>query len=348
MIRAFILSLLFCCPVAAQSTDTLKMLFLGDIMQHKEQLHAALNENTYDYSSYFSHLKIHFEKAHIVGANMETTFAPPPYAGYPAFRSPAALAQECVKSGINLIFAANNHSADAGGSGIKGSIETYEALGVPYTGIFKSPSHEGEKNPCIIEKNGYKIAFLNYTYGTNGIQTPLPYIIKRLTSPNIEKDISLAKGKSPDLICAAVHWGDEYSETPSDYQLRWEKELYSKGVDIIIGSHPHVPQDIVVYRDSCGMISGITAYSLGNAISNMTAKNTRIGVMLGISVIRDGNGKVKICDPVKHLIWTERPSLKGGNYSILHIEDYFSNIQIGGKLREHDLILHYYKKFNKE
>ncbi|PKO99628.1 MAG: capsular biosynthesis protein [Bacteroidetes bacterium HGW-Bacteroidetes-8] len=360
MIKALILFILFSGTISAQRADTLRMLFLGDIMQHKEQLEAALIQTSipgkrspaepasYNYSSYFSHLKSYFEKADIVGANMETTFAPPPFAGYPAFRSPGSLAAECVKSGINLMFAANNHSADAGSAGLRGSIETYEKLEVPYTGIYRSGEDEELLNPLIIEKRGFKIAFLNYTYGTNGIRTPLPFIIKRLTSAEVEKDLDLARSKSVDLICAAVHWGEEYMTEPGEYQLKWERELYSKGVDIIIGSHPHVPQDVAVYRDSAGKISKITAYSLGNAISNMTAKNTRIGVMLEIAVTRDSTGKREICEPQKHLIWTVRPTLKGENYSILPIKDYLTNSQTKGKLREHDLILNYYKQFNKE
>ncbi|PKP06801.1 MAG: capsular biosynthesis protein [Bacteroidetes bacterium HGW-Bacteroidetes-5] len=360
MIKALILFTFFFGTISAQPADTLRMLFLGDIMQHKEQLEAAFNQTSlpgkkspaeplsYDYSSYFSNLKSYFEKAHIVGANMETTFAPPPFAGYPAFRSPSSLAAECVKSGINLMFAANNHSADAGSAGLRGSIETYEQLGVPYTGIYRSEADEELLNPLIIEKHGFKIAFLNYTYGTNGIKTPLPFIIKRLTSDQVERDLALAKSKSVDLICAAVHWGDEYMTEPGEYQQKWERELYSNGVDIIIGSHPHVPQDVAVYRDSAGKVSKITAYSLGNAISNMTAKNTRIGVMLEIAVTRDSAGKREICEPQKHLIWTVRPTLKGENYSILHIKDYLTNSPTIGKLREHDLIVNYYKQFNKE
>lgn len=350
MRRALILCIFFITSLNAQTRDTLKMLFLGDIMQHKEQLEAAFNtkSGTYDYSQYFTRLKSYFVKADIVGANMETTFAPPPFAGYPAFRSPSSLAAECAASGINLMFAANNHSADVGSAGLKGSIGTYENLGVIWTGIFRSQSQEEEKNPCIIEKKGFRIAFINYTYGTNGIRTPIPYIIKRLSSEQIDRDIALAKSKSPDLIFAAVHWGDEFTEEPVEYQLKWEKELYSKGVNVIIGSHPHVPQDVIAYKDSTGKISRITAYSLGNAISNMTATNTRIGIMLGVSVTKDEAGDVVICEPEKHLIWTLRPALNGGNYSILPIKDYLSHFAVSGKLREHDLILHYYNKFKEE
>ncbi|MHC1780462.1 MAG: CapA family protein [Bacteroidales bacterium] len=349
--RRFLILCIFCVTsLNGQNRDTLKMLFLGDIMQHKEQLEAAFDKksDSYDYSPYFTRLKSYFEKADIVGANMETTFAPPPFAGYPAFRSPFSLAAECAGSGINLMFAANNHSADAGGAGLKGSIEAYEKLGVKWTGIFRSQSHEEELSPCVIEKKGFRIAFINYTYGTNGIRTPFPYIIKRLSSEQIERDIALARSRSPHLIFAAVHWGDEFTDEPVEYQLKWEKELYSKGVDVIIGSHPHVPQGMIVYRDSTEKISRITAYSLGNAISNMTAKNTRIGIMLGVSITKDEAGDVVICEPEKHLIWTLRPTISGGNYSILPIKDYLTAMPDSGKLREHDLILHYYKKFNQE
>ncbi len=328
-------------------------------MQHTNQLDAAFisgkkrdkkersDPNSYDYSSYFANIKKYFDESHIIAANIETTFPPPPFAGYPAFRSPKSLAEECFKSGINLFFAANNHSADAGTKGLKGTIEIYDSLGVDYTGIYESGEDEELLSPLLIEKEGFRIIFLNYTYGTNGIATPVPYIIKRLSEEEINRDIETAKKSLPDLICAAVHWGEEYSLTPSGNQIKWEKFLYSKGVDIIIGSHPHVPQNIAIYRDSTGTVKNITAYSLGNAISNMTAQNTRIAIMLGVTITRDTSGKIVISEPEKHLIWTARPSHSNKNYGILHIEDYLSNIEVTGKHNEHDLIIRYYNKFNK-
>ncbi|MFA6770256.1 MAG: CapA family protein, partial [Bacteroidales bacterium] len=137
------------------------MLFLGDIMQHEAQLNSAYrgegnrgNPNSYNYSPYFKNLNSYFAKVDIVAANMETTFAPPPYKGYPAFCSPSSLAREALSVGIDLFFAANNHSVDRGASGIEGSISLYKELGVLYTGIYLNEQEEALKHPLIIESRG--------------------------------------------------------------------------------------------------------------------------------------------------------------------------------------------------
>ncbi len=309
--------------------DTLKILFLGDIMQHQAQLDAAqergrakLNSGTYDYSPYFKHLQSRFDQADLRVANMETTFAPAPYSGYPNFSSPSSLLSESKKSGIDLFLAANNHSCDKGKRGIHGSISLYDSLKVLYTGIYKNETDEIEHNPLIVEIRGFRIAFLNYTYGTNGIPVPPPFIIKQLDSNVIKKDIARTKEKDPDFIIACLHWGTEYVLYHSEEQEKWAKLFNKEGVNIIIGSHPHVAQDIDIKRELSGEISGITAYSLGNAISNMTALYTRLGMIFQLNLVKNWLGECRIIAPKYEYIWTTRPGTLEKNFSIIPVEDY--------------------------
>lgn len=337
------------------SSDTLRMLFLGDIMQHSAQLDAAYTGKgsrrdaaSYTYSGYFSYLKPYFVEADIVAANMETTFAPAPFTGYPAFGSPETLAYEAKNSGINLFFASNNHSADKGAAGIRGSIELYEKLEIPYTGIYRDSAEERSNHPLIISSKNIKIAFLNYTYGTNGIKIPAPFVVKLLDSVVIREDLKRARNSSADFIIVSVHWGEEYRLTPSLHQKRWESLFYRNGANLIIGSHPHVPQDVVTYRSSDGTPERITAYSLGNAISNMTAPNTRIGIMLEISVVKNCFEQKEILEPKVHYIWTSRPAAAGGNFTIVPAEQYLNSPQDFNIKGEHDLIKRYYNTFVKK
>ena len=344
-----ILSLLF-----AGSSDTLKLLFIGDVMQHSAQLDAAYrgkgaknSPESYSYREYFQYLKPFFEKADIVAANMETTFGPAPFTGYPAFCSPLSLAQEAKESGINLFFASNNHSVDKGAAGLKGTIELYEHLEIPFTGIYRDSNEESANHPLILSKRNIKIAFLNYTYGTNGISVPSPYIVKLLDSSTVRRDLAVARFAKPDFIIVSVHWGEEYKLSPSISQFNWESLFYANGADIIIGSHPHVPQDVVTYRDPNGDIEHITAYSLGNAISNMTAKNTRVGIMLEVSLVKTCFEQKEIMKPEVHYIWTSRPAATGGYFTIVPMKEYLKAPSDFSIVGEFELIEKYYNTFEK-
>ena len=308
--------------------DTLKLLFIGDIMQHQAQLDAALVKGSekkgtrvFDYSSYFAQLKDHFNRADLTIANMETTFAGPPYSGYPNFNSPHALLTACVESGIDIFLAANNHTCDKGRRGLLGTIGLYDSLGILYTGIYRNPEEEAKRNPLIVNIRGFKVAFLNYTYGTNGIPIPAPFVVKILDTSAIKTDIARAKALNPDFIIVCPHWDEEYKLVHSARQERMERFFYANGADLIIGSHPHVVQDYNIIMADSTSIAHITIYSLGNAISNMTAPNTRVGMMAGITLCKGENGSKRILEPKIEYIWTSRPKMFERNFSIIPIQD---------------------------
>jgi len=122
--------------------DTVRIVFVGDVMQHREQLRSAhiagrdtVNAESYDYSSYFKYTQGRFKKAEVAVANMEFPCGAPPYRGYPAFSAPASLAAEAAKAGIDLFLCANNHICDRGAKGIAATLATYDSLGVVHTGL---------------------------------------------------------------------------------------------------------------------------------------------------------------------------------------------------------------------
>jgi len=323
----FLSQLLFMSLFPVQE-DTLKLIFIGDIMQHQTQLDAALVKGSgkkgtpvYDYSSYFTQLKERFQKADLTIANMETTFACPPYSGYPNFNSPHSLLTASAESGIDIFLAANNHTCDKGRRGLNGTIGLYDSLGISYTGIYRNPHEEAMRNPLIVNNKGFKIAFLNYTYGTNGIAIPPPFVVKLLDTSVIKTDLARAKALGPDFIIVCPHWGEEYKLVHSARQERMERFFYANGADLIIGSHPHVPQDYNIIKADSTTIEHITIYSLGNAISNMTAPNTRLGMIVGIMLCKGENGSRRILEPKIEYIWTSRPKMFDRNFSIIPIQD---------------------------
>jgi len=322
------LQLFFSLPLNFRA-DTLKLLFLGDIMQHKAQLDAAhirgkdANDPlSYNYTSCFQYLKDDFNSADVIIANMETVFGPTPYSGYPVFCSPSSLLTAACDAGIDIFLTANNHICDKGKTGIEMTINLYDTLNVKFTGIYRNMEEKITRDPLIINQKSIKVALLNYTYGINGNNIPTPFVVNIIDTNQIKTDIARSKNLNPDFIIACLHWGVEYSLKHNISQERVENFFFKNGVDIIIGSHPHVAQDIAIYQLDNGDIKHITFYSLGNVISNMTAPNTRNGLMAKILFYKGVNGENKILPPECKTIFTERPGHKSANYSVIPGEEY--------------------------
>ena len=339
--------------------DTLKVLFLGDIMMHQSQLDAAYttgsknSPESYDFSSYYEHLQEYFESADLICANMETNFAPPPYSGYPIFASPSSLASHSFDKGINIFLAANNHICDKGSAGLSGTVNLFDSIGVFHAGLYRNEEEEYLRHPLNIKSGNFKVSFLNYTYGTNGFTVSPPYVVKMLDTTIIKRDLAKAVMANPDKIIVCVHWGAEYNLETSLSQKKWEDFFYKYGADIVIGSHPHVPQK-VTYRESPDTFGSphnratrITAFSLGNAISNMSIDNTRIGIMLEINIVKDWLGNTDALTPKVHYIWTARPNSKAKNYSIIPIEKFLENPSVYPCPEDYNKAKRFYDKFQK-
>ena len=306
-------------------SDTVTVAFIGDVMQHVGQLQSALKDggdSTYDYSGYFKYLKPYFDSADFTVANMEFTCGVVPYTGYPCFSAPESLAAEARRSGIDLFETANNHICDKGSRGLDSTISIYSRNGWDYTGIYRNGVEEYVNDPAIYEIKGIRIAFINMTYGTNGNRVPEPYSVNLLDSADVAADIRRAKERDADLIVALPHWGIEYKTSPCDSQKKWEKFLYSHGVDIIIGSHPHVVEPVVASVDSAsGKIRHITAYSLGNCISNMSIRYGRIGALAVIRIAKmHGTGEMEILQPEVHYLWCCKPGRLEKGFTVAPIE----------------------------
>ena len=268
--------------------DTVSVIFLGDIMQHGQQLTAAKTKEGYDYLPCFAALAPRLKAADLSVVNIETAFAGAPYTGYPVFSSPDALISDLKTSGVQLFLTANNHICDQGQKGLVRSLDLFDSTGILHTGTFRSPVERSQRYPLVVERKGIRIAFLCYSYGTNGFAVPAPFVVNLIDTATIAKDILHAQQMRPDFIVACMHWGEEYKEQQSAHQKMLARFLTRNGVDIVIGAHPHVPQGMEVVRLASGEIKNIIAYSLGNVVSNMTLPNTQIGLLAEIKFMKHG------------------------------------------------------------
>ena len=296
----------------AQTVDDLSKLnlvFVGDIMGHDSQIASAkVGEGLYDYEPCFQFVEGIIEKADLAIGNLELTLpGKPPYKGYPQFRSPDALAKALRQAGFDMMVTANNHSNDAGLNGVVNTINTLDQLGFYHTGTFQSAEEKEAYYPLIVYKNDFKLAFLNYTYGTNGLKTKPPSIVNLIDEKQIEADLETTKTLQPDIIIVVMHWGNEYQLIESKEQSNLAKKIFNWGGDLIIGAHPHVVQPIreqEIIRSGETAKKGLVAYSLGNFISGQRRENTDGGLMLEIELTKDrNNGKTLLGDHNYIPVW---------------------------------------------
>jgi poly-gamma-glutamate synthesis protein (capsule biosynthesis protein) len=263
---------------------SITLLFAGDIMGHEPQINAAeiIPDKKYDYNPCFEFIAPIIKKADLAVANLELTLpGKPPYTGYPTFKSPDTLASAIRNAGFDLLLTANNHSNDAGLPGIINTLKTLENNGFYYTGSFANATEKSAYYPLIVYKNDFKLAFLNYTYSTNGIPTKEPSIVNLIDTNSIQQDLTAAKAMNPDFIIVVMHWGNEYQTTEHPAQRDLARKMSAWGADLIIGAHPHVVQPVKKENDITW-----TAYSLGNFISNQRKPNTDGGIIIEVTLTK--------------------------------------------------------------
>ena len=310
------------------------MSVIGDIMCHNSQYNDAYKNGEYDFSYVFDDIKEHIEIADVAIGNLETTFAGKDrgYASYPTFNTPEILAQDLKELGIDVVSTANNHSLDTGYKGIESTIDYLDEAGILHTGTYKSV--EDQENIVIKEVNGLKFAFLAYTYGTNGIPVPSgrEYCINLIDKELIKRHLDLAKNLKPDVICVNMHWGIEYQNSPNAEQEELANFLFENGVDIILGSHPHVLQKMEskeILLSNGELKNGFVIYSLGNFMSGQTKANTRNSIILKLDIIKDGstgNLRFENIDYIPIYTYTY-PNFK--NYKVLDIRKAIQNYEDG-------------------
>lgn len=285
-------------PAVSLLSDTLRLLFVGDLMQHQGQIDAARTARGYDYSACFAYVKEVISQADFAVANLEVTLGGKPYRGYPAFSAPDEYLTAIHDAGFNVLLTANNHCLDRGRKGLERTLRLIDSLHIPAAGTYTDIEDRRTRYPLLLEKKGFRIALLNYTYGTNGIPVPSPAVVNLIDTTVIAQDIEKARQLHPDVLLACMHWGVEYQSLPGKEQQKLAQWLFAKGVDHIIGAHPHVVQPIEVHTDSLTRQKRLVAYSLGNFISNMSARRTDGGLMLQMEFVKNGTEE-------------ERTSLKG-------------------------------------
>lgn len=324
-------------PVTESSTaapqtnaaSKVNIVAVGDNLIHNTLISAGEREDgSLDYTSFYEHIKSDISAADIAVINQETILGGSEfeYTGYPTFNSPWEIGDAAIDAGFDIFTCATNHSLDKGFSGIEQEC-AYFAQHPEVVHIGTNISEEDYNSVVYYEKNGIRFALLNYTYGTNGIPIPesSPWCVNMMDEEKITADVTAAR-QNADVVMVFPHWGTENSTSVSDYQREYVKLFSDLGVDIVIGTHPHVLQSVEwVTNESTGK-KMLVYYSLGNFISHQTSLNQLCGGMARITVEKRGEEiSITAASLTPVVCWY---SGSGSNYdfAVYKLSDYTSEL----------------------
>ncbi len=276
-------------PGPKAESKPIELVFAGDLLIHLPILNQGINpDGTADFSWLFRYTKDIFHEADLAFGNMEGTITGMPYYGYPIFRAPEELAQNLREAGFDYLTTVNNHAMDAGLEGVFSTLEALQGAGIGTIGTRLS---EKEKGYVLVDCKGIRLAFSAFSYETarnGGNRTlngaPIPKEAEKLidtfcVEPGLS-DIHAAdekllrdrvaamRAEEPDLVIFFMHWGIEYAKEADNWQKHYAQILADAGVDLVIGSHPHVVQPLVTLPANSPSGQMICYYSLGNFVSN--------------------------------------------------------------------------------
>ena len=276
--------------VQIPDNEHVDLLMIGDMLIHEPVYKSGIqSDGTLNYDHFFENIQDDLEEAEIKIVNQETILGGTElgFSSYPCFNSPQEIGDSEAKAGFNVILHATNHAMDKGYPAIEKTVEFWKNNYPDIKMLGLNLNEEEQNNIQIYEQNGLKIALLNYTYGTNGIPLPAdkPYLVNLLDENKVTADITKAK-ELADFVVVLPHWGTEYQYVPDSLQEKYTKLFSDLGVDLVIGTHPHVLENIETITNAEGH-EMLVYYSLGNYVSGQTQKDRVVGGMAKVSIEKD-------------------------------------------------------------
>ena len=274
---------------------------VGDVMSHKLQLtHAEIANGVYNYDSQFMYVKDALSKADYTIANLETSISVgKEYSSYPRFKTPEAILDTLKDCGVDMLTMANNHILDDFYQGLKKTVDEAEERGFDHIGAYRT-AEEAQK-PMIRDINGIRFGFLAYTTYLNENERRLDsatraFAVNRLQEADLKADVKALRDAGAEVVICLPHWGVENKRSVAGETREWARQMVEAGVDIILGSHPHVvhPIDVGEMEVDGEMKDILIAWSMGNFISYMANQYMDSGIIVDFTVSRDEAGNISI------------------------------------------------------
>lgn len=273
------------------------IVMIGDMLMHMGvQNSGKLDDGTYNYDHLFTHIKDDVQSADIAIANQEVMLGGVELglSGYPNFNCAYEVGDALVDAGFNVILHATNHTLDKGKKGVDNTLNYWKTKHPDITYLGINETAEDQDKIYVFEKEGIKIAILNYTYGTNGIALPAdrPFVVNLLEEEKVLADLKKAN-EMADFVVVCPHWGSEYTLVETDYQRHWAQLFADNGVDLVLGAHPHVVEPVTWVEGKDGQ-KMLCYYSVGNYVSTQQKASTMLGAMAKVTLTNDESGNVFI------------------------------------------------------
>ena len=257
------------------SSEDISICMVGDLLIHLPILNYAKTEG-YNFDFIFENMEKYIKEYDIKIINEEVLIAGTNFSikGYPKFNSPLELADSVAKAGFNVILKSTNHVNDLGEEARLFDLNNWKKFpNIKVTGSYQN--EEEAQKITYFEIKGIKIALLNYCYGSNRLLRN-SYTINKINYDKIKNDINKSKSEGADIIIVMPHWGKEYSLKTNKYQNKWSKIFFELGVDIVIGTHPHVIQPVEIIEDKDKNRKMYIFYSLGNFINSTSSRKKNV------------------------------------------------------------------------
>ena len=274
---------------------------IGDMLIHRRVYNDAKTDSGYDFMPMLQHVEKYLNDTTITFANQETMIGGEELglSTYPTFNSPKAVGDALKEIGVNVVSLANNHTLDRGEEVIQSAIRHWETIDMMYVGAYKD---EVDRNNLRIFQTdeGISVAFLAYTYGTNGIPVPegRDFLVNLIDKELMASEIKEAK-KQADVIILSLHFGNEYERYPSEEQKDLVQFAADQGVHAVLGHHPHVLQPIDWVESENGNQTFVV-YSLGNFLSGQDKLYRQIGGIVKFTIRKVsvvGKDRIEIVEP---------------------------------------------------
>lgn len=304
-------------PTPEPTPSSVTLTLAGDLVMHTPLNDEALTpEGEYDYAPIFEDVAHYVADADWALCCFEGAFTGDgKWTGYPLFHAPDGLAYSLKEIGFDQVNMASNHAMDAWHEGIVRTLDVLDDAGLEHVGAYRTQAERDENNGILVEElNGISIAFLNYTYGTNGIPvdgveyglnvytTDYMTYCSKVDYDMLDADMAAARALDTDIIAVSVHWGGEYVTGATQRQQELADYFFAEGADLIIGGHPHVPEPMElreITNADGSTRTGFVCYCLGNLLSAQTKPYTDLTAMVQLELTKDpatGETEISGCE----------------------------------------------------
>lgn len=282
--------------------ETVKIILVGDIMLSRGVARSVAKNYAGDWSKFLRGAEF-LRSADIAFGNLEGPVSTrgADGGGKFSFRMEPVALEALALAGVDVVSGANNHIGDFGRVAFEDTLAHAREFGVRVAGAGLSRAEA--ETPRTFGLKGEKIGFLAFSdVGPKWLEASRGRSGILLTgSPDFEKIIRKAAG-AVDVLIVGFHWGEEYKERVGGRQRELARLAVDAGAALVVGHHPHLPQEVELYRNAP------IFYSLGNFIFDQNfSKETMRGEVAEVILKR---GRVHAWRTQKVVLdKTFRPSL---------------------------------------